>query len=69
MPHIVFDTELDFAYAKADIRDHIKSFMLGKEASQKGFKVKLWQVLVEVDDQALKTLEEKKVSNWKLLEQ
>ncbi len=68
MPHIVFDTELDFAYAKGEIRDHIKSYMMGKEAQQKGFKVKMWEVLVEVDDEAEKILKEKNVANWHPLE-
>jgi len=69
MPYIVFDTELDFAYAKADIRDNIKSFMMGKEASQKGYKVKMWQVLVEVDDAGLKVLQDKNIGNWKPLKE
>jgi len=69
MPHIVFDTELDFAYAKSQIRDHIKSYMMGKEASQKGFKVKMWQVLVEVDDEALQILKENDVGNWEPLKE
>ncbi len=69
MPYIVFDTELDFAYAKAEIRDNIKSFMMGKEASQKGYKVKIWQVLVEVDDEAKKILEEKNIGSWKPLKE
>jgi hypothetical protein len=69
MPHIVFDTELDFAYAKSDIRDYIKTFMMGKEASQKGYKVKMWQVLVEVDDEAIKVLKEKDIGNWEPLEE
>jgi len=68
MPHIVFDTELDFAYAKGEIRDHIKNYMMGKEAQQKGFKVKMWEVLVEVDDEAEKILKEKNLANWHPLE-
>ena len=69
MPHIVFDTELDFAYAKGEIRDNIKEYIMGKEAKEKGFDVKMWQVLVEVDDQAIKILEEKGIGNWKPLKQ
>ena len=64
MPHIVFDTELDFAYAKSEIRDHIKEYTMGKEAKEKGFNVKMWQVMVEVDDEAIKILEEKDIGNW-----
>jgi hypothetical protein len=69
MPHIVFDTELDFAYAKSEIRDHIVSYTMGKEAKEKGYNVKMWQVLVEVNDEALKVLEEKGIGNWEPLKE
>lgn len=42
---------------------------MGKEASQKGYKVKIWQVLVEVDDEAKKILEEKNIGSWKPLKE
>jgi hypothetical protein len=69
VPYIVFDTELDFAYAKSEIRDHIKKYLMGKEAKKQGHNVKMWQVLVEVDDEAKDILEEKDIGNWKDLEE
>ncbi len=69
MPYVVFDTELDFAYAKSEIRDHIKDYMMGKEAKKKGYDVKMWQVLVEVDDEAKNILEDNDIGNWQELEQ